>query len=192
VLLTVLAATAGLGAVTAQDAASEEAQPAAAPTPPTGARAMRGAALEEIRADEMLHRERLATIHRLGELAEQQGQAERLAWLDKLEVKENARYHRQFERRRLQVNDSTFRKAQLVLGKGRVRAATAEEMARRAARVVPEERQRKRRERLDISPDDPRIKRAAEEREKRSRPTDAAQPKDEADQADDGRDERSR
>jgi hypothetical protein len=144
--LTALALLAALAVPTgAAHAAPAQDTEQSTPTGATlGKREKRNIVLEEMRAAEVLHRERLATIHRLGVLAEARGDARRLAELDKLEVKENARYHRQFERRRARVDDGSFREAQLVLGKGRERAATAEALAERAARVVPLERRQKR------------------------------------------------
>ncbi|MHC5212151.1 MAG: hypothetical protein ACYTG2_15645 [Planctomycetota bacterium] len=164
--LVLVVTAAGPGMAAAQDAAPDtgtDPRPTAetpqdAVTP--GIRPERKEVLEAMRLGEIEHRQRLATIHRLAQLAEERGDARRVALLDVLSVKEYARYHRQFERRRAQVNDGAFRKAQLVLGKGRTRAAVAEEMARRAARVLPEEKMRARWAKRGIPEDDPRVQEA--------------------------------
>jgi hypothetical protein len=97
-------------------------------------RAARDEIYAEMREEEIRHRERMGVIHRLAELAERNGQARRLALLDKLRVKEYARYHVQFERRRTQLDQDGFSIARLSLAKGRVRAAEAEELARSASK----------------------------------------------------------
>jgi hypothetical protein len=97
-------------------------------------RAARDEVFAEMRAEEVRHRERMGVIHRLAELAERSGDARRLALLDKLKVKEYARYHLQFERRRTQIDQDGFGIARLSLAKGRVRAAEAEELARSASK----------------------------------------------------------
>jgi hypothetical protein len=168
--LTLLVATTGPGAALAQDAPLEQDEMRPSQHP------LRNRVLEEIRSDEVLHRERLATIHRLMQLAEEQGRPERLAALDKLEVKEDARYHRQFERRRMSLDDPSFRKAQLVLGKGRTRDSLAEALASRANRVVPEEKLRQRREAAGIAPDDPRIQTGAQGELNRAREAQGTKP----------------
>jgi hypothetical protein len=121
-----------------------------------------------MRDDEIEHRRRLAAVHRLMELAEANGQAERLAQLDKLEVREFERYHRKIEMRRAEVDDASFRRAQLVMGKGRARAASAADLAARAQRTIPEERREKLAERNAARLEEAIPARAQEKREKRA------------------------
>ncbi|MHC4845661.1 MAG: hypothetical protein ACYTCU_05825 [Planctomycetota bacterium] len=76
-------------------------------------------ALRKIRGEEERHRDHLARIHRLRELAKAKGQAERLAALDKLEAKENKRYEAQVARRKEMLGDKMHRGVEEHLKRGR-------------------------------------------------------------------------
>ena len=82
-------------------------------------------ALQKMALEESKHRERLAKIERLRELAQSKNQAERLAQLDDLQRKENARYEQMMARGRQELGDERFRAAQAKLAHGRVRTAAA-------------------------------------------------------------------
>lgn len=99
--------------------------------------------LTQLRAEEIRHRERLATINRLRELAESQGQAERLALLDKLEVKEGARYNAATTYTATRLGDtSAYKQTLMKLAKGRIRHKDELEQAAKAttSTLTPEER----------------------------------------------------
>jgi hypothetical protein len=76
-------------------------------------------ALKKIRGEEERHRDHLARIHRLRELAKSKGQTERLAALDKLEGKENKRYEAQVARRKATLGDKMHRGVEEHLKRGR-------------------------------------------------------------------------
>ena len=100
--------------------------------------------LSKLRSEEVRHRERLATINRLRELAEQQGQAEKLALLDKLEVKEGARYNAATQYTAVQLGNTTAYKQTLIkLAAGRIRHDGEVEHAAKPTppKLTPEERQ---------------------------------------------------
>ena len=96
--------------------------------------------LSKMRDEEIRHRERLATIQRLREIAESQGQAERMAQLDKLEVKEGARYNAATNMAATKLGSTPFYKQSLMkLAGGRIRRnAPKEEQS--APKLTPEER----------------------------------------------------
>lgn len=99
--------------------------------------------LANLRAEEIRHRERLATINRLRELAQGQGQAEKLALLDKLEVKEGARYNAATTSSATRLGDTAAYKQTLMkLAKGRIRQKDELEHAAKAnaPTLTPEER----------------------------------------------------
>jgi len=79
----------------------------------------RDKAMKKIRGEEERHRDHLARIHRLRKLAEDKGQTERLAALDKLEGKENERYAAQVVRRKSALGERMHRGVEEHLKKGR-------------------------------------------------------------------------
>ena len=96
--------------------------------------------MSKLRDEEVRHRERLATIHRLRQIAESQGQAERLALLDKLEVKEGARYNAATQLTAVRLGNTTAYKQTLIkLADGRIRKNVPAEEPEKP-KLTPEER----------------------------------------------------
>ena len=119
------------GAAAAQDSAAPAAGARVVPTGLTPGqdadygsekRTSRQEVMQSMRDGEIKHRERLATIHRLRAIAESQGQAERMALLDKLEVKEDSAYQNraQLAANRL-GNTSAYKQSLMKLSAGRIR-----------------------------------------------------------------------
>ena len=159
----------------------------------------------ELRAEEIQHRERLATIHRLRVLAESQGQAgaEKLALLDKLEVKEGARYNAASQYTANRLGDTAaYKQSMLKLAKGRLRSdELAQPLKAAKSTLTPEERKARKEARAakkaaapttqPAKPDSPRHKKAEaaaaklkQKREARAKPgADPAQPNEHAEPA---------
>ena len=103
-----------------QDKDKDKANPERAATPPgRGNPANRDAVVGDMKDAEAPHRERLAMIAPLRALATEKGQTERLASLDKLEAKENARFERHLQKVRGRMGDDEFNKVNERLAKGR-------------------------------------------------------------------------
>lgn len=111
-------------------------QAAAAAAAAREAKPSREDVMRSMRDAEVKHRERLAALHRLRELAGSQGQAERLALLDKLEVKENSHYNNvaQIGANRL-GNTAAYKQSLMKLAAGRIRRNVPEAKAE----AVPDE-----------------------------------------------------
>ncbi|MGQ0552751.1 MAG: hypothetical protein ACT4PU_05980 [Planctomycetota bacterium] len=100
--------------------------PAARPTAPAAPAAVdRDEVLRRMAATETQHRERMAKIQRLRELASQGALAGRGDLIDELERKENARFEEQRSRARKLVGDEAFRAADARHAAGRERKRPA-------------------------------------------------------------------
>lgn len=162
---TVLAQDAGRGAAPAGTAAPQRSAPDRAPESAAEApgSAERAAVAEErparrdtltkMRAAEISHRERLAVINRLRELATAQGNAERLALLDKLEVKENSRYASVAENAANRLGDTVaYRQSLIKLAAGRARRTVEADKPERAQPAPTPESRKARDDNAETTP----------------------------------------
>ena len=136
-------AAGGGAASTAPARAAQQDEGATTYTPEERAKTQRQV-FAELRAEEIQHRERLATIHRLRKLAESQGPAgaEKLALLDKLEVKEGGRYNAASQYTANRLGDTAaYKQSMLKLAKGRLRSdELAQPVNSAKSKLTPEER----------------------------------------------------
>jgi hypothetical protein len=136
-------------------------------TPPgRGNPANRDAVLGDMKDAEVRHRERLAMIGRLREIAAAKGQTQRLEALDKLEEKEFARYERVQEKHRKVLGDDSYSKAEERLSKGRGKEYT-DKQKRRGQKI---RRETIKENQAPDRPERPANERAEQQEEKVERP----------------------
>lgn len=100
--------------------------------PGRGQGADRDAAIGEMKHAEVRHRERVAMIGRLRELAAAKGQTQRLAALDELERKEASHHARRIQGQRGRLGDAEFAEVERRLARGRQHSADKGKVTRRA------------------------------------------------------------
>jgi hypothetical protein len=172
-------------------AAAPETEDSAAPG--RGNPANRDAVVGEMKDAEVRHRERLAMIGRLRELAAAKGQTQRLAALDDLERKQNEHYAASLNKQRGRLGDKEFVEVERRLARGREKSKDKDkdtaERGRRAGdrpvlpavnRPTKEQEERQAKEKVKQAEEAARAERGKLEQEKeraketpKARPTDA-------------------
>jgi hypothetical protein len=126
-----------------------EAKARVEPAAPREAAAKRTSLPEDLRAtaramadQQNRHRQRLARIERLRQLYRERNDQARLAVLDQLRTKENARYARYLDERRRELGPERYAQVERALGAGSSHAGTAARPAERTAERSTEARNR--------------------------------------------------
>jgi len=141
--------------------------------------------------EEGKHRDRMARIQRLRQIAEEQGQTDRLDVIAKLERKETDRYERRRKKMRAELGDEAFEASDRKLGKGRKRGKAFEKWSRKnperakgAKKAAKAERKAEKKAEQERKKQEKRDKKAARKKDR-----DGEAPRDDGERDDGERDD---